>query len=118
MSGAFLIVHGHFYQPPRDNPWLGIVERQDSARPFHDWNERITAECYTPNAFARVLDAIVNPLVGRLDHYYMNEIEGLENPTSEVTAKWLFDRIKPALPELVAITFHETCDARCIYSGE
>ncbi|HEY2747231.1 MAG TPA: DUF3536 domain-containing protein [Polyangia bacterium] len=56
MSRAFLVVHGHFYQPPRDNPWLGIVERQESARPFHDWNERIAAECYTPNAFARVLD--------------------------------------------------------------
>jgi alpha-amylase/alpha-mannosidase (GH57 family) len=56
MSAAFLVVHGHFYQPPRENPWLGIVERQDSARPFHDWNERIAAECYTPNAFARVLD--------------------------------------------------------------
>src|SRR6185312_16133601 len=57
MSGAFLVVHGHFYQPPRENPWLGIVERQDSARPFHDWYERIAAECYTPNAFARILDA-------------------------------------------------------------
>jgi alpha-amylase/alpha-mannosidase (GH57 family) len=56
MSRAYLVVHGHFYQPPRDNPWLGIVERQDSARPFHDWNERIAAECYTPNAFARILD--------------------------------------------------------------
>ncbi|MCA1664751.1 MAG: DUF3536 domain-containing protein, partial [Myxococcales bacterium] len=56
MSAAFLVVHGHFYQPPRENPWLGIVERQDSARPFHDWNERIAAECYTPNAFARILD--------------------------------------------------------------
>ncbi|HEY1586760.1 MAG TPA: DUF3536 domain-containing protein, partial [Polyangia bacterium] len=56
MSRAFLVVHGHFYQPPRDNPWLGIVERQESARPFHDWNQRIAAECYTPNAFARVLD--------------------------------------------------------------
>jgi alpha-amylase/alpha-mannosidase (GH57 family) len=56
MSQAFLVIHGHFYQPPRENPWLGIVERQDSARPFHDWNERIAAECYTPNAFARILD--------------------------------------------------------------
>lgn len=56
MSAAFLVVHGHFYQPPRDNPWLGLVERQDSARPYHDWNERIAAECYTPNAFARILD--------------------------------------------------------------
>jgi 6-pyruvoyltetrahydropterin/6-carboxytetrahydropterin synthase len=65
-----------------------------------------------------VLDDVVNPLVARLDHHYMNEIEGLENPTSEVTAKWLFDRIKGKLPSLVAITFHETCDARCIYRGE
>jgi alpha-amylase/alpha-mannosidase (GH57 family) len=56
MSRPFLVVHGHFYQPPRDNPWLGVVERQESARPFHDWNERIAAECYTPNAFARILD--------------------------------------------------------------
>lgn len=52
----FLCIHGHFYQPPRENPWLETVELQDSARPFHDWNERITAECYAPNAFARLLD--------------------------------------------------------------
>ena len=65
-----------------------------------------------------VLDDVVNPLVAQLDHHYMNEIEGLENPTSEVAAKWLYDRIKPKIPSLVAITFHETCDARCIYRGE
>jgi alpha-amylase/alpha-mannosidase (GH57 family) len=50
-------IHGHFYQPPRENPWVGVVGRQRSARPFHDWNERITAECYAPNAEARVLEA-------------------------------------------------------------
>jgi 6-pyruvoyltetrahydropterin/6-carboxytetrahydropterin synthase len=65
-----------------------------------------------------VMDDVLGPLVARLDHNYMNEIEGLENPTSEVTAKWLFDRIKPKMPELTAITFHETCDARCVYRGE
>ncbi len=49
-------VHGHFYQPPRENPWLEAVERQPSARPFHDWNQRITAECYAPNSASRILD--------------------------------------------------------------
>ena len=51
-----ICIHGHFYQPPRENPWLEEVELQDSAYPFHDWNARITAECYGPNAFARILD--------------------------------------------------------------
>src|SRR5438876_4428741 len=51
-----LIIHGHFYQPPRENPWTGIVEEQPSAAPFHDWNERIHAECYRPNAFVRIAD--------------------------------------------------------------
>ncbi len=53
----YICIHGHFYQPPRENPWLEEVEVQDSAYPYHDWNERITAECYGPNATARILDA-------------------------------------------------------------
>ena len=52
----YLCVHGHFYQPPRENPWLEAVELQDSAYPYHDWNERITSECYAPNAHSRILD--------------------------------------------------------------
>lgn len=52
----FICIHGHFYQPPRENPWLEAIEQQDSAYPYHDWNERITAECYGPNAVARMLD--------------------------------------------------------------
>lgn len=52
----FVCIHGHFYQPPRENPWLEAVEIQDSAFPYHDWNERITAECYAPNAASRNLD--------------------------------------------------------------
>lgn len=51
-----ICIHGHFYQPPRENPWLETVEHQDSAYPFHDWNERITAECYAPNGASRILD--------------------------------------------------------------
>jgi alpha-amylase/alpha-mannosidase (GH57 family) len=52
----YICVHGHFYQPPRENPWLEAVELQDSAHPYHDWNERITAECYAPNAHSRRMD--------------------------------------------------------------
>jgi alpha-amylase/alpha-mannosidase (GH57 family) len=50
----YLCVHGHFYQPPRENPWLETVELQDSAAPYHDWNERITSECYAPNGASRI----------------------------------------------------------------
>ncbi|MEQ9075192.1 MAG: DUF3536 domain-containing protein [Sandaracinaceae bacterium] len=53
----YICVHGHFYQPPRENPWLEAVERQESAWPAHDWNARVTEECYAPNAHARILDA-------------------------------------------------------------
>jgi len=51
----FVCIHAHFYQPPRENAWLEEVERQNSAYPFHDWNERITTECYAPNTAARML---------------------------------------------------------------
>lgn len=50
-----VVVHGHFYQPPRENPWTGVVDREPSAAPFHDWNQRIESECYAPMASARVL---------------------------------------------------------------
>lgn len=50
----YICIHGHFYQPPRENPWLREVELQDSAYPYHDWNERITAECYARNAASRI----------------------------------------------------------------
>ena len=52
----YICIHGHFYQPPRENPWLEAVEIQDSAYPYHDWNARITAECYGPNSASRILD--------------------------------------------------------------
>lgn len=57
MRIRFVCIHGHFYQPPRENAWLEAVETQDSASPYHDWNERITVECYGTNASARILDS-------------------------------------------------------------
>lgn len=51
----YICIHGHFYQPPRENPWLEEVELQDSAYPFHDWNQKVTEECYWPNAASRIL---------------------------------------------------------------
>ena len=52
----YVCIHAHFYQPPRENAWLEAVELQDSAYPYHDWNERVTAECYAPNSASRILD--------------------------------------------------------------
>ena len=52
----YVCIHAHFYQPPRENAWLEAVEYQDSAYPYHDWNERVTAECYAPNSASRILD--------------------------------------------------------------
>ena len=51
-----VIIHGHFYQPPRENPWTGVVDEEPDAAPFHDWNERIHAECYRPNAQVSFID--------------------------------------------------------------
>lgn len=60
---------------------------------------------------------VADPLVKRLDHYYLNEIEGLENPTSENLARWIWDRLKPSLPLLSAVVVHETCTSVCEYRG-
>lgn len=57
MNERYICIHGHFYQPPRENPWLEEVELQDSAYPYHDWNARINAECYAPNTASRILGA-------------------------------------------------------------
>ena len=52
----YVCIHGHFYQPPRENPWIEEIEREDSASPYHDWNERINLECYRANTAARLVD--------------------------------------------------------------
>jgi 6-pyruvoyltetrahydropterin/6-carboxytetrahydropterin synthase len=64
-----------------------------------------------------VVDGAFRPLHDALDHRYLNEIPGLENPTSEFLARWVWDRLLPALPSLECVTVHETCDARCEYEG-
>ena len=64
------------------------------------------------------LKRVVDPIVDRLDHYLLNEIEGLDNPTSEVLAMWMWERLRPKLPLLYRITIEETCTTRCHYYGE
>jgi len=64
----FICIHGHFYQPPRENPWLEAVETQDSAAPYHDWNERVCAECYAPNGAARVVNG-KNQIIRIVNNY-------------------------------------------------
>lgn len=64
----YFCLHGHFYQPPRENPWLETIEHQDSAHPYHDWNEKIAEECYIPNAKARILND-KNEVISVINNY-------------------------------------------------
>jgi alpha-amylase/alpha-mannosidase (GH57 family) len=64
----FVCIHGHFYQPPRENPWLETVETQDSAAPYHDWNERVCAECYATNGAARIVNN-KNQIISIVNNY-------------------------------------------------
>jgi alpha-amylase/alpha-mannosidase (GH57 family) len=91
-----LIIHGHFYQPPRENPWTGVVEEQPSAAPFHDWNERIHFECYRPNAFVRVSDT-------GADEQFVNNYELISFNFGPTLLSWLeqnhsytYERIREA----------------------
>ena len=70
----FVCIHGHFYQPPRENAWLEVIEVQDSAHPYHDWNERISAECYAPNAASRILDEknVINRIINNYSRISFN----------------------------------------------
>jgi hypothetical protein len=91
-----LVVHGHFYQPPRENPWTEIVPVEPTAAPFHDWNERVTAECYRPNGWARVVDEHerVVALVNNYAHLSFNV-----GPT---LASWLAANRPDTLARMVA----------------
>ena len=81
-----LIIHGHFYQPPRENPWTGVVEPEAGAAPFHDWNERIHSECYQPNAGARITD----PATGR--QRIVNNYANISFNFGPTLLSWLKDR--------------------------
>ena len=82
----YLCIHSHFYQPPRENPWLEAIEIQDSATPFHDWNERITAECYAPNSAARILDS-----TGRIQQI-LNNYAHISFNFGPTLLSWMEDR--------------------------
>jgi alpha-amylase/alpha-mannosidase (GH57 family) len=96
MSPVALCIHGHFYQPPRENPWVGLIERQESARPYHDWNERIAAECYTPNAFARILDDD-----GRILRI-VNNYELMSFNFGPTLLSWLEEHARPTYERILA----------------
>jgi alpha-amylase/alpha-mannosidase (GH57 family) len=85
-ENRYLCIHGHFYQPPRENPWLEAIELQDSAAPYHDWNERITAECYAPNSAARILDS-----EGRIAKI-VNNYAGISFNFGPTLLSWLKDK--------------------------
>jgi alpha-amylase/alpha-mannosidase (GH57 family) len=85
-ENRYLCIHGHFYQPPRENPWLEAIELQDSAAPYHDWNERITAECYAPNSAARILDS-----AGRIAKI-VNNYSGISFNFGPTLLSWMKDK--------------------------
>ncbi|HWD17718.1 MAG TPA: DUF3536 domain-containing protein [Verrucomicrobiae bacterium] len=107
MAEKYICVHGHFYQPPRENPWLEAVELQDSAAPFHDWNERISAECYAPNARARMLDGD-----GRIDRL-VNNYTRISFNFGPTLLSWMKDK----MPEVHAAIVTADVESRAQFSG-
>ena len=94
-------------------------------RRLHGHSYRITVEVAgdVDEALGILIDygdiqAACDPIRKQLDHYYLNEIAGLENPTSEMIARWIWQRLKPALPLLSNITVAETCASACEYAGD
>lgn len=103
----FICIHGHFYQPPRENPWLESIEFQDSAYPFHDWNERVTAECYEPNSASRIVDG-----EGRIIEI-VNNYARMSFNFGPTLLSWMAEH-EPALLQLIVETDRET---RRTFSG-
>jgi alpha-amylase/alpha-mannosidase (GH57 family) len=90
----YICIHGHFYQPPRENPWLESLEVQDSASPYHDWNERICMECYAPNSAARILDGS-----GKIDEI-TNNYSKISFNFGPTLLSWLQDKM-PEIHEAI-----------------
>jgi alpha-amylase/alpha-mannosidase (GH57 family) len=90
-----LVIHGHFYQPPRENPWTGCVERDPQVKPFHDWNERICHECYRANAFARIFDSY-----GRVERI-VNNFERISFDAGPTLLSWLEEHDKPTYDRII-----------------
>ena len=101
MKKRAVCIHGHFYQPPRENPWLGEVGMQRSAAPYHDWNERVTAECYAPNTAARILDA--DGLIEEI----VNNYARISFTAAPTLLSWLA-RHRPAVYEAILAADHES----------
>ncbi|MEO0946695.1 MAG: DUF3536 domain-containing protein [Cyanobacteria bacterium J06641_5] len=101
--GIFVAIHGHFYQPPRENPYLEAIERQPSAHPSHDWNERIYRECYRPNAWARILDT-TGKVVG-----IVNNFEYLSFNAGPTLLSWL-ERYDPEIYQRILVADRRSCE--------
>jgi 6-pyruvoyltetrahydropterin/6-carboxytetrahydropterin synthase len=105
--------------------WLPCFPEGHKCRRLHGHSFRVevVVEGVVPADRGYLIDygeikRAIQPIKERLDHYCLNEIEGLENPTSEMIAVWIWQRLKPVLPELAELVVHETCTSRCHYRGE
>ncbi len=101
--GVYMVVHGHFYQPPRENPYLEAIVRQPSAAPCHDWNERVYRECYRPNAFARIFNDS-GAIVG-----LVNNFEWMSFNTGPTLLSWL-EQFDPATYARILEGDRRSCD--------
>lgn len=103
----YLCLHGHFYQPPRENPWLEAIEMQDSAYPYHDWNERVSAECYAPNARSRLLDS-----EGRIEAI-VNNYSRISFNVGPTLLAWM----EQHAPDVYAAILEADAESRLRFSG-
>ena len=93
----YLCIHGHFYQPPRENPWTDAIEVQPTAQPFHDWNERITAECYAPNTAVRLPPSSRHPAPRVVSNY-----ERMSFNFGPTLLSWMEQHARPTHDAIIA----------------